>query len=135
VPGHHIQGVQIHLQLSLPPVRRLAGPAVQPEGGQQVGRLRELGRPAVAAVNRVVAARERGKKTRENAGGGVGRQGGGKQGARAQLLADNSHHLVASLQELILHEQHDLLKVHKIEIFFGFDFEICIISLLVMSKY
>ncbi len=25
------------------------------------------------------------------------------------------------------------LKVHKIEIFFGFDFEICIISLLVMS--
>ncbi len=27
------------------------------------------------------------------------------------------------------------LKVHKIEIFFGSDFEICIISLLVMSKY
>ncbi len=27
------------------------------------------------------------------------------------------------------------LKVHKIEIFFGFDFEICIICLLVMSKY
>jgi hypothetical protein len=27
------------------------------------------------------------------------------------------------------------LKVHKIEIFFGFDFEISIISLLVMSKY
>jgi hypothetical protein len=27
------------------------------------------------------------------------------------------------------------LKVHKIEIFYGFDFEICIISLLVMSKY
>ncbi len=27
------------------------------------------------------------------------------------------------------------LKVHKIEIFFGFDFLICIISLLVMSKY
>jgi hypothetical protein len=27
------------------------------------------------------------------------------------------------------------LKVHKIEIFFGFDFEICIISLIVMSKY
>jgi hypothetical protein len=27
---------------------------------------------------------------------------------------------------------HFLLKVHKIEIFFGFDFEICIISLLVM---
>jgi hypothetical protein len=28
-----------------------------------------------------------------------------------------------------------VLKVHKIEIFFVFDFEICIISLLVMSKY
>jgi hypothetical protein len=27
------------------------------------------------------------------------------------------------------------LKVHKIEILFGFDFEICNISLLVMSKY
>ncbi len=27
------------------------------------------------------------------------------------------------------------LKVHKIEIFFSFDFEICIISFLVMSKY
>jgi hypothetical protein len=27
------------------------------------------------------------------------------------------------------------LKVHKIEIFFGLDFEICNISLLVMSKY
>jgi hypothetical protein len=27
------------------------------------------------------------------------------------------------------------LKVHKIEIFFGFDFEICVISLLFMSKY
>jgi hypothetical protein len=29
---------------------------------------------------------------------------------------------------------HPGLKVHKIEIFFGFDFEICTISLLVMSK-
>jgi hypothetical protein len=27
------------------------------------------------------------------------------------------------------------LKVHKIQIYFGFDFEICIFSLLVMSKY
>jgi hypothetical protein len=27
------------------------------------------------------------------------------------------------------------LKVHKIEIFFGFDFEICNISLLLLSKY
>ncbi len=31
--------------------------------------------------------------------------------------------------------QRHILKVHKIEIFFGFDFEICIISLLVMWKY
>ncbi len=31
----------------------------------------------------------------------------------------------------LLNEQ---LKVHKIEIFFGFDFEICIISLIVMWK-
>ncbi len=31
--------------------------------------------------------------------------------------------------------RHHRLKVHKTEIFFGFDFEICIISLLVMSKY
>jgi len=29
----------------------------------------------------------------------------------------------------------EMLKVHKIEIFFGFNFEICIISLLVMWKY
>ena len=28
-----------------------------------------------------------------------------------------------------------VLKVHRIEIFFGFDFEICIISLIVMWKY
>jgi hypothetical protein len=109
MPGHHIQGMQVHLQLSLPPVRRLAGPAVQPESGQQIGRLRELGRPAVAAVHGVVATRERGKKARENAGGGIGRQGGGQQGARAQLLADNSHHFVASLQEFILQEQQDML--------------------------
>ncbi len=36
-----------------------------------------------------------------------------------------------------LHRESPLrgLKVHQIEIFFGFDFEICIISLLVMSKY
>ncbi len=27
------------------------------------------------------------------------------------------------------------LKVHKIEIFFGFDFEICNISLIIRSKY
>jgi hypothetical protein len=32
-------------------------------------------------------------------------------------------------------ETSSTLKVHKIEIFFGFDFEICIISLLVMWKY
>ncbi len=33
--------------------------------------------------------------------------------------------------EIIVY-QFNSLKVHKIEIFFGFDFEICIISLLVM---
>jgi hypothetical protein len=33
------------------------------------------------------------------------------------------------------HKKNHCLKVHKIEIFFGFDFEICIISLLIMSKY
>ncbi len=41
--------------------------------------------------------------------------------------------------ECSIHKLHiivyPLLKVHKIEIFFGFDFEICNISLLVMSKY
>jgi hypothetical protein len=35
----------------------------------------------------------------------------------------------------IISLQKSALKVHKIEICFGFDFEICIISLLVMSKY
>ncbi len=35
----------------------------------------------------------------------------------------------------LLQTQTTILKVHKIEIFFGFDFEICNISLLVMSKY
>ncbi len=35
----------------------------------------------------------------------------------------------------ILSTASSALKVHKIEIFFGFDFEICIISLLVLSKY
>jgi hypothetical protein len=32
-------------------------------------------------------------------------------------------------------EEHGWLKVHKIENFFGLDFEFCTISLLVMSKY
>jgi hypothetical protein len=36
---------------------------------------------------------------------------------------------------LILNALTMRLKVHKIENFFGFDFEICAISLLVMSKY
>ncbi len=38
------------------------------------------------------------------------------------------------LQQSWVQSEHSLihLKVHKIEIFFGFDFEICIISLLVM---
>ncbi len=39
-----------------------------------------------------------------------------------------------ALQKLRV-KQKEALKVHKIEIFFGFDFEICIISLLVMWKY
>jgi hypothetical protein len=30
---------------------------------------------------------------------------------------------------------HVMLKVHKIENFFGFDFGICVISFLVMSNY
>ncbi len=38
-------------------------------------------------------------------------------------------------KRLNLREIEQYLKVHKIEIFFGFDFEICIISLLVMWKY
>jgi hypothetical protein len=42
---------------------------------------------------------------------------------------------VQSKVKLILNMRETNLKVHKIEIFFGFDFEICIISLLVMSKY
>ncbi len=45
---------------------------------------------------------------------------------------DRKHNTLAPLGGSILPRN---LKVHKIEIFFGFDFEICIISLLVMSKY
>jgi hypothetical protein len=36
---------------------------------------------------------------------------------------------------MLNYSKSEMLKVHKTEIFFGFDFEICIISLLVMSKY
>ncbi len=45
-------------------------------------------------------------------------------------------HHSPTLQRLRILEdlQRITLKVHKIEICFGFDFEICIISLLVMSK-
>ncbi len=39
---------------------------------------------------------------------------------------------MTELRILIRREEIEGLKVHKIEIFFGFDFEICIISLLVM---
>ncbi len=43
---------------------------------------------------------------------------------------------VMSLQYVLINGAYKTcLKVHKIEIFSGFDFEICIISLLVMSKY
>jgi hypothetical protein len=45
----------------------------------------------------------------------------------------SSNTLLNSTEYAITRKEH--LKVHKIEIFFGFDFEICIISLLVMSKY
>ncbi len=34
-----------------------------------------------------------------------------------------------------VHDEAFRLRVHKIEIFFGFDFEICIDSLIVMWKY
>ncbi len=37
-----------------------------------------------------------------------------------------------NIEALVREEGSLTLKVHKIEIFFGFDFEICIISLLVM---
>ncbi len=57
-------------------------------------------------------------------------------------ILDKQKHLTAKLQiaVFIFHKNTYqtgtiVLKVHKIEIFFGFDFEICIISLLVMSKY
>jgi hypothetical protein len=47
------------------------------------------------------------------------------------LYTDRSDPGKQKINKIIL----QCLKVHKIEIFFGFDFEICIVSLLVMSKY
>ncbi len=52
------------------------------------------------------------------------------------------HKVLYGILRTVIHVIHTVnigmglaLKVHKIEIFFGFDFEICIISLLVTSKY
>ncbi len=49
-------------------------------------------------------------------------------------IAKNSEKLLELNWRIFWHTSGVQLKVHKIEIFFGFDFEICIISLLVMSK-
>jgi hypothetical protein len=46
------------------------------------------------------------------------------------IVSDEVKLIIAFLKTYVA-----MLKVHKIEISFGFDFEICIISLLVMSKY
>jgi hypothetical protein len=43
----------------------------------------------------------------------------------------HAHHALKIIKKMLSMR----LKVHKIEKFFGFDFEICIISLLVISKY
>jgi len=43
--------------------------------------------------------------------------------------------LIKMMEVLWSFNMDTVVKAHKIEIFFGFDFEICIISLLVMSKY
>ncbi len=53
------------------------------------------------------------------------------QGGKLSLSGERGSSIVTSRPFFIVAH----LKVHKIEIFFGFDFEICIISLLVMSKY
>jgi hypothetical protein len=47
----------------------------------------------------------------------------------------STYFLLFRLELLTLEAAFSLLKVHKIEIFFGFNFEICIISFLVTSKY
>jgi hypothetical protein len=49
--------------------------------------------------------------------------------------ATHDRHVFVWVLAISHHIKWPSLKVHKIEIFFGFDFEICIISLLVMSKY
>ena len=47
-------------------------------------------------------------------------------------LEEGRGHWKDTLREGLEESLEGFLKVHKIEIFFGFDFEICIISLLVM---
>ncbi len=49
--------------------------------------------------------------------------------ARKEKILEEAHARFWAVASIIS------LKVHKIEIFFGFEFEICISSLLVMSKY
>jgi hypothetical protein len=63
--------------------------------------------------------------------------GGGGSLSMRQRISD---HFTAFLHEYNSTEKYSLsytpsLKVHKNENFFGFDFEFCTISLLVMSKY
>jgi hypothetical protein len=60
-------------------------------------------------------------------GKGVGNEGwGGGEGGTMPYM---------DLERLTFYIDYETLKVQKNEIFFGFDFEICNISLLVMSKY
>ncbi len=48
---------------------------------------------------------------------------------------DKGERMPVVLEDKVMNDYLLYLKVHKIEIFFGFNFEICIIYLLVMSKY
>ncbi len=52
-----------------------------------------------------------------------------------QLSACHVRHLPPFIYRTLSWEHWFPFKEHKIEIFFGFDFEICTISLLAMSKY
>ena len=46
---HHVEGVKVHLQASLLPVRRLLPPGLEAEHGHQQTWLRELGSSRVTA--------------------------------------------------------------------------------------
>ncbi len=48
------------------------------------------------------------------------------------LFFEQAHFRIFFFRQQGIWTAQNILKVHKIEIFFGFDFEICIISLLVM---